>query len=538
MNIARRFLETGSGSRRMFLRSVSGLALGIPFLPSLMPRGARADVDGQPRRFVAVMTQSGQMCADFWPAWTPPGYQLRDQAYGGDLSDGTTALSQTMPGTTAKWAPLADFTAQPLSTTIPSELQPYYSKMLLLRGLDYLQGTSHGTGMMLGNYANCASAGEFETRGLGQMPTIDQVLAYSTRFYPTAPLKRSIQLATGSPGSLSDTDYGMGGAIENLPAYLEPHDLWQDIFGAFMDPGMPTEHPNKKLVNAIYDDYVKLKGNSRLSADDRATLDRHMSFLDGIEAELAAGLGAACVKPDEPMIYGVGYPWQEVSSIENFETWTGLLVDIACAAIRCDVTRIVTFQAQMAVSDASGSKVNSYHESADVAGDWHDYAHSADDPFSHANLNSLNQWVANAVYRRFLEQLDVEELDGQTFLDNSICYFGSELSIDHYVQTMPTILAGSAGGALTTGHYVDYTQIDSDYVNAGVMPWGVLIPGIPHNRLMVTILQAMGLQPGDYERDGLAGYGHNEQFAGPYNWPSDAYVMGDIGKPLPGIYNG
>jgi hypothetical protein len=146
--------------------------------------------------------------------------------------------------------------------------------------------------------------------------------------------------------------------------------------------------------------------------------------------------------------------------------------------------------------------------------------------------------VAKAIYSRFLEQLDVEELDGQTFLDNSICYFGSELSIDHYVQTMPAIIAGSAGGALTTGYYVDYTQMDNDYVNPGVMPWGLLIPGIPHNRLMVTILQAMGLEPADYERDGLAGYGHNEQFNGPYNWPADAYVMADIGKPLPGIWNG
>src|SRR6185503_8359085 len=120
------------------LRSVSGLALGIPFLPSLLPRSVRADVDGQPRRFVAVMSQSGQMCADFWPAWLPAGYQLRDTMYGGDRADGTTALHETMPGTTAKWAPLSDFTAQPLSTTIPEDLQPYYSKLLLLRGLDYL----------------------------------------------------------------------------------------------------------------------------------------------------------------------------------------------------------------------------------------------------------------------------------------------------------------------------------------------------------------------------------------------------------------
>ena len=116
-------------------------------------------------------------------------------------------------------------------------------------------------------------------------------------------------------------------------------------------------------------------------------------------------------------------------------------------------------------------------------------------------------------------------------------YFGSELAMDHYVIGMPTILAGSAGGALQTGHYVDFTQLDGDYANP-ILPWGVLIPGVPHNRLLVTILQSMGLAPEDYERDGRPGYGHNDMFLGPYNWPADAYAMDEIGAPLPGIFVG
>lgn len=529
-------MTTPRTGRRMFLRSASGMALGLPFLPSLLPRSARGAIDGPPRRLIAVMSQSGQMVGDFWPTALPAGYQSRDAMYGGARADGTTALHTDMPGSNAKWAPLADFAGAPMSNVLGTALEPFFPKLLLLRGLDYLQGTSHGNGMMLGNYANCASGAEFEARGLGAMPTIDQVLAHSNRFYPTAPLERALVLATGSPGSISDTDYGQpGGPIENIPAYLEPHDVWEDLFGSFMEPGMPTEHPNRRLVNAVYDDYARLRQHSRLSADDRAALDRHMSFLDDIERELASGLGAGCVKPDEPPAYGVGYPWQEVSSVADFETWVGLLVDIACAAVRCDLTRIVTFQAQMGITDASGTKLNSYHESDDVIGDWHDFAHDAvDDAADHANINSLNRWVVEAVFARFLAQLDVEEADGQTFLDNSVVYFGSELSMDHYVIGMPTILAGGAGGSLKTGYYVDYSQMSHDYANP-ILPWGVLIPGVPHNRLLVTLLQAMGLQPADYERDGRPGYGHTDIFYGPYNWPADAYVAADLGKPLPGI---
>jgi hypothetical protein len=525
------------GTRRMFLRSASGLALGIPFLPSLLPRSAKGGVGTAPKRFVAIQSQSGQFVTDFYPAWTPAGYQLRDQMYGGPRADGTTALNVTIPGTTAKWAPLSDFVAQDLSVVIPSSLQPYYSKMLLLRGLDYLQGTSHGTGQMLGNYANCASGQAFADRGLGQMPTIDQVLAYSSKFYESDPQTRSIVLATGSPGSISDTNYGIaGGTIENIPAYLEPLYLWQDLFGDFMDPGTPMEHPNRKLVSSVYDDYVKLRAHPRMSTADRLTLEKHMAFLDDIETDLANGLGVGCAKPPEPPFFDMGYPWEEVSSVADFEECTRLLVDIACAALRCDLTRIVTFQAQMAVTNASGTPQTSYHNSDDVVGDWHDFAHDAvPEPGDHDHINALNRWVVTAVFQRFLEQLDTEEAEGDTYLDNSLVYWGSELSMDHYVLSMPTILAGGAGGALNTGHYVDYSQMTYDYANDGTLPWGVLIPGVPHNRLMVTILQAMGLSPADYE-DGMAGYGHREMFDGPYNLTADAYAMADIGKPLPGIF--
>lgn len=274
-------------NRRFFLRSAGGAALGIPFLPSLLPRGAQAKQGGGPRRFVAIQSQSGQMVGDFWPTQTPAGYQSRDAMYGGDRSDGTTALHEAMPGTNHTWARLSDFAGQPLSEVLSTGLEPFYDKMLLLRGLDYLAGTSHGSGMMLGNYANCASGGEFSSRGLGWMPTIDQVLAYSDAFYPSAPRVRSLQLSTGSPSSMSDSDYGMsGGAVESLQGYLEPQYLWQDLFSDFVAPDSPTEHPDLRLVDSVYEDFSRLRNHNRMSTDDKAALERHMAFLDDLEREL------------------------------------------------------------------------------------------------------------------------------------------------------------------------------------------------------------------------------------------------------------
>jgi hypothetical protein len=528
-------------SRRMFLRTASGMALGLPFLPSLLPRSAEAGGSGAPKRLIAIQSQSGQFVADFWPTRTPAGYQTRDTMYGGPRADGTTALNTAIPGTNHKWAPLADFAGQPLSPVLTGELEPWLSKLLLVRGLDYLQGTSHGSGMLLGNYANCAGWAEFDARGLQQMPTIDQVLAYSNKFYPEQPRMRTLALSTAGPtASISDSDYGVpGGVVETLPSYIEPLYLWEDLFGDFMEPGMPVEHPNRKLVNAVYDDYARLRQNTRLSQADKQALDRHMSFMDDIERELAQGFAAGCVKPPEPEFFDRQYPYAEVADVVAYERMIELLVDVAVAALRCDMTRIVTVQAGMAVTDASGSLAASYHSSDNVAGDWHDFAHDAlGEPLDHDHIVSLNRWVVTKIFKRFVEQLDVEEVFGETYLDNSLVYWGGELSMDHYVMAMPTILAGGAGGALETGYYVDYTQLDHDYANAGLMPWGVLIPGIPHNRLLVTILQAMGLSPGDYERDGRPGYGHNEFFPGVYNLEASAYDMSTIGEPLPGIWKG
>ena len=64
--------------RRVFLRSAGGLALGLPFLPSLLPRQAKGAPGDQAKRFIAIQSQSGQMVADFWPAVTPACYQRRD----------------------------------------------------------------------------------------------------------------------------------------------------------------------------------------------------------------------------------------------------------------------------------------------------------------------------------------------------------------------------------------------------------------------------------------------------------------------------
>lgn len=526
--------------RRMFLFASGGAALGIPLLQSLLPRQAHAQTAAPIKRFIAMQSQSGQIAKAWFPTATPTGYRLRNTVFPNDADkgDGTTFLHTAMPESPKHaWARLTDFQSETgISTILGPSLNPYLNKMNLLRGMDFMLIASHNAGGYFGNFGDLAPA---ELQGIKATPTIDRVLAYSPTFYPTAPRLRALDVGTGSPGSFSYTDYGNpNGAIEQVSNFLDPKQAWDATFKNFMAPGTtPKANPNVSLLNAVYQDYRSLSTHRRLSTADRGLLERHMTFLADIERKLnVVAPTVACTAPAAPRSIPNGYPWQDVSSIADFQETVRLLVDISVAALRCDITRVVTFNVQEALTDASGTWRNSYHNSGDVVGDWHQFAHDAgSDANSKTNFIAISKWIAANVFGRFVQQLDVPEADGKTFLDNSLLVWGNELGYEHYNTDIMTLTAGGAGGAMRTGYYCDYIDWNQNYANP-IDNWGVLIPGLPHNRLLVTALQAMGLKPSDYERNGNPGYGPPGPVGTqPWGWPSNAYDLSQLGKPLPGL---
>ena len=114
-------------------------------------------------------------------------------------------------------------------------------------------------------------------------------------------------------------------------------------------------------------------------------------------------------------------------------------------------------------------------------------------------------------------------MGGTTYLDNSLVYWGNELGFNHIGYSVPCLLAGSAGGFIKPGRYIDY--IDWDGKAYFSQEDGNVIKGIPHNQFLVTAMQAMGLAPADYERGGKAGYGSTSTSG------RDADVVGDRLRP-------
>jgi hypothetical protein len=82
---------------------------------------------------------------------------------------------------------------------------------------------------------------------------------------------------------------------------------------------------------------------------------------------------------------------------------------------------------------------------------------------------------------------------------------------------MPILTAGSAGGKLVTGEYIDF--------GARLM-----------NNLLITIFNVMGLSPADYERNGVVGFGDYE---GNRSANYAEYVSTEARRsPLPYLYRG
>lgn len=97
------------------------------------------------------------------------------------------------------------------------------------------------------------------------------------------------------------------------------------------------------------------------------------------------------------------------------------------------------------------------------------------------------------MFAGLLDRLSAVPEGNGTMLDNTLVVWGSELGdpYSHSFQSMPFVLAGGAGGALTTGRYLDMT-------NSGPI----------HNRLLVSICNIMGLA-------GTTTFGNMDSGSGP-----------------------
>jgi hypothetical protein len=157
----------------------------------------------------------------------------------------------------------------------------------------------------------------------------------------------------------------------------------------------------------------------------------------------------------------------DLAANNNFPLILKLQTDILVNALACDATRIATFLPSKAYSMTR-------HPWAGIDAEHHSVSHDLTDEGNQHNIN-INRWYMEQ-FAYLLQQLDsIPEGDG-TLLDNTLVVCGAEQAHGglHIPNPGVVVLAGSLGGAIRTGRYVDYHD------------------GVDWTQLLVTICHAMG----------------------------------------------
>ena len=507
-------------SRRLFLQGAGGACLSLPWLASLVSTKANAAPPGS-QRFIGIKTWNVPPVRRWHPTTTglAGNYSVRPYSVNTAGQDGTTILQQQIAEPTgtangtyhASSAPLSDListstSAAGLSEILGPELNPFRDKLLLLRGLTFPANCNHNNGGWLGNFA----ASE-QPQNATANATMDQVLAYSQHVYPTTPTgPRSLTMAPGGFAAISFSNQGNASLPpQGIPPILNPRDAWDDVFGSFdpSPPNMSEDDPRRRLVNRVIEDYRSVRDSSRISYEDRQQLERHISFLNDVEARLeGTNSGMSCSPPDRPSAEYAESPEGLLAMYESF-------IDVMVAAIMCDQTRIFTLNCFKTVSQRGGSTImgqgcasceSGFGLGSGSAANWHDAAHSFGGELSETNIGADERqlitgynWIAANVFTKILERLDVIEQEDSTYLDNSVVMWGNELGGNHTPDSVPTILAGGLGGYLDTGKYCDYIRWQGG--NPFVQEDSIFVDAAHYNRLLIALLQGFGLNPSEYE---------------------------------------
>lgn len=394
-------------SRRSFLRA-AGVAVALPALPSLLPRGARADAAADTKRFVGV----------FWPNGTT---QRQDWQLTGSGSEYTLG-------------------------TAHASLEPLKSRFSVFRGLDTNSGGTPAHARGCAAFLTAASISDPDT------PTVDVSIdqAIADAIDPPTPL-RSLHLGP-SPypgGNPSDTGWSSGyntfiswRSPGSPNAALEsPRTAFDQIY---VPPDADAALAEKRvaLQQSVLDHTLEQIASlePRLGAEDRQRLDRYLTAVREVEQGLqapvpAAGCGDAMARPNDGL---------------SFADHTRAMIDVLALALACDATRIVTYSMDYGFGNKDFTFLGegSYKH--------HNIGHSGNTPELQAAHRAIVRWYQDQL-AYLLEQLDAVEEDGGTLLDKSVVYVGSDVSDawGHGKTDLPMMLAGGGAGALQPGRLID-----------------------------------------------------------------------------------
>lgn len=279
-------------------------------------------------------------------------------------------------------------------------------------------------------------------------------------------------LETSSTGDPRNSLSGRGGGNLN-PSEGSPAALYQRLFGTgFKDPNAAEFTPDplvmarRSVLSGVSEQRKALE--AAVGAADRQKLDQYFTSVRQLENQLEVELTKpeplhACAIPKAISDRAVN------AEIENVMVNHQLLTDLLVMAMACDQTRVVNMMFNNGASSLTriGSTITHHqltHE--EVLDNRLGYQPSA----TYFLTKIMDAWVY------FVSALDKVQEGDRTLLDNSLIFAHSETEFAkfHTIDNIPMMTAGSAGGRMKTGIYVDGE-------------------GTPVSRVGLTLQQIMGV---------------------------------------------
>jgi hypothetical protein len=385
---------------------------------------------------------------------------------------------------------LVDLAQTDLSPTL-QPLYPYRDRLLAIEGL------SHTSALADIEAVTRAGSGDLNNHQIGVADVLTGTRALQrTGTYCTggaATLDQVLATRLSAPGRFDSRVYGYNyipnsvvspfsylGPGQATPMVSDPSAAFADLIG-YAKPTAPTTSRadllnslRPSVLDAVSREYDLLA--PQLDTVGRQKLDAHRDLV----RELEASLGAIGPAPKCDTTFDGTTPTTSAAGVRQFMS----LIRLAFA---CDLTRIVTFSAPVPQCPELG-----------YPGDatFHGYAHQSIDgatscgqtysPLAAQAMTDLDAWHAGHV-AYLLAQLDSVVEGSGTLLDHTVVVWVTELATPtHLHYDTFTVLAGGCNGFFNPGRYVRYPQtLTSPMANQPLI-------GPAHNRLLVSLLQAMG----------------------------------------------
>lgn len=500
-------------SRRQFLQSsaqgAAQVSLALPLLESLLLPQAKASLITTPQvRLIALMIPHGSL--------------FEDRFFSSRLASN---FVQNAQGEVYRHEALANFFApgQPFDPNAPvatrhvlSPLHSLANKVNVIQGLDIPYYLGHHRGGPLLGHPLDNDQGSAVNSQLQARPTLDRYLAWHPNTYPTnfsgirsIVLGESLSFDHSNPAARS----GQITRIKDLGN--DPRSIFRAIFGIYNSASFPLSE-QRNLLDLVYEDYLGVRSHPRLGNADRQLLESHVAMVADLQARLS---NAPAAMPAAPTTCEQAYG-RSCTELEGYDHNYRLQNDLIVAAIRSGLTRIVTKYITQYIWGGAY---------------WHDHAHQANQSVIQDEFRAGHRWMIEKVYLDLLQKLNVPESGGTTYLDNSLVLLQHEHGWTHELNSIPTLLAGSGGGAIRTGLYVDYRD-RRESARTHPQATQYQYTGIYQHQLQNTILRAFGLTQSSFAHAPGQGYMEllnptNPKYVGP-----SGVLRAAANRPLPYIH--